>query len=169
MLRIVAWIIGGLIALGVVVTVIGWLLPVGHEASRTAAFSAAPEKVFDMISRVDTYHTWWSEVSRVEMLPPENGRTRFRQETGTGPIVMEVTEAVAPSRFVTRIADPDQPFGGTWTWEIAPAGTGARVTITERGEIYNPLFRFMARYVFGYTSTMESALAALGARLGTRN
>jgi uncharacterized protein YndB with AHSA1/START domain len=161
MLRTVAWIIGVLLALGLAVTAIGWLLPVGHVASRTATLAVPPEKVFDIVSRVDAYHTWWSEVSRVEMLPSADGRTRFRQETSTGGVVMEVTEKVPPSRFVTRIADPDQPFGGTWTWEISPEGSGTKLTITERGEVYNPLFRFMARFVFGYTGTMESVLAAL--------
>jgi hypothetical protein len=99
----------------------------------------------------------------VELLPPENGRARFRLHDRSGAIVMEVVEATPPLRRVTRIADPDQPFGGTWTWELASDGDRTRVTITERGEIYNPLFRFMARYVFGYTGTMDSALAALAA------
>ena len=163
MLRTVAWTISVLIALGLVVTVIGWLLPVGHVASRTVTLAAPPDRVFDTISRVDAYPTWWEQISRVEMLPSENGRTRFRQQTSTGPLVMEVENARPPSQFVTRIADPDQPFGGTWTWEIAPEGSGARVTITERGEVYNPLFRFLSRFVFGYTGTMASALRALEA------
>jgi uncharacterized protein YndB with AHSA1/START domain len=168
MLRTVVWIAGVLLAIGIAVTVIGWLLPVNHEASQTATFAAPPERVFDLISRVDAYNTWWSAISKVEMLSPENGRTRFRQHDSTGTIVMEVTEAAPPARFVTRIADPNQPFGGTWTWEISPEGSGSRLTITERGEIYNPLFRFMARFVFGYTSTMESCLAALATRLGSK-
>jgi uncharacterized protein YndB with AHSA1/START domain len=161
MLRIVLWLVGLVVAVGVAVTIVGWLLPVAHVASRSATVVAPPEKVFETIARVDSYQSWWSEISRVEMLPSEDGRTRFRQHTGTGALVMEVTESAPPSRFVTRIADPDQPFGGTWTWEIVPEGSGSRVTITERGEIYNPLFRFMARFVFGYTATMESCLAAL--------
>ena len=31
------------------------------------------------------------------------------------------------------------------------------MTITERGEIYNVVFRTLAKFVFGYTSTMEAA------------
>jgi hypothetical protein len=62
---------------------------------------------------------------------------------------------------VTRIADPDQPFGGTWTFELTRAGAGTRVTITERGEVYNPIFRFLSRFVFGHTATLESCLLAL--------
>jgi hypothetical protein len=40
-----------------------------------------------------------------------------------------------------------------------------RVTIVEDGKIYNPFFRFMAHYVFGYTQTMQSYLRDLGAHV----
>jgi hypothetical protein len=40
------------------------------------------------------------------------------------------------------------------------------VTITESGEIYNPVFRFMARFVFGYDSTMAGYLGALSRKFG---
>lgn len=74
---------------------------------------------------------------------------------------MTLVEATPPSRYVTKIDDESQPFGGTWTFEIEPLGDDrSRLTITERGEIYNPIFRALARFVFGYTSTMASFLAA---------
>jgi hypothetical protein len=40
------------------------------------------------------------------------------------------------------------------------------VTLTERGWIANPLFRFLSRFVFGYYRTQEGYLRALGKRLG---
>jgi hypothetical protein len=40
------------------------------------------------------------------------------------------------------------------------------VTITERGEIRNPIFRAVARYVFGYGATMEAFLDELRAHIG---
>ena len=160
--------VGTLAALALIVTVIGWRLPVGHVASRDAAVAAPPATAFEVIANVEAFPTWWKDVTRVEMLPPEGGHRRFRQTDSTGSIVMEIVEQTPPSRLVTRIADPDQPFGGTWTWEIIPEGSGSRITVTERGEVYNPVFRFMARFVFGYTSTIESHLAALSARLSAR-
>ena len=79
---------------------------------------------------------------------------------------MSVVEQSPPSRFVTKIDDPGQPFGGTWTFEIVPVNEGrTRLTITERGEIYNPVFRALARFVFGYTGTMESFLKAAAQNL----
>ena len=76
----------------------------------------------------------------------------------------EVVESVPPTKLVTKIVGETQ-FGGTWTFEIAPTPTGSRMTITERGEIYNVLFRALAKYVFGYTSTMESCLEAAKKKL----
>jgi uncharacterized protein YndB with AHSA1/START domain len=157
----------GFVTLGVVVACVGWLLPVNHEASRAEEFSKPPDAVYALVADVKSYPQWWKETTQVDMLVEDQTRTTFRQHTSTGPIVMTVTERRPPTRFVTKIDDPEQPFGGTWTWEIAPTSSaGARLTITERGEIYNPIFRFMARFVFGYTATMESCLAAMKARLG---
>ena len=131
-----------------------------HTASRDALIAAPAPDVFATIS--DVVRTGLVvRISRVEMLTADGGHVRFREHMSSGPVVMEVEQATTPSRFVTRIADADQPFGGTWTFELAPAGSGTRVTITERGEVYNPIFRFMSRFIFGYTGTMESCLAAL--------
>ena len=171
------WILRTLIALVSLVglvALVGWLLPVAHVASRTEEFSQPPKAVYDVVADVANYAQWFEGVSRIEMLEApfdsaqgtSPGRIRFREHMSTGPVVMEVDEAIPPSRFVTRIADPDQPFGGTWTFEIAPAGAGSRLTITERGEIYNPIFRFMARFIFGYTATMEVYLRSLKKKFG---
>ena len=159
-MRILLWIGLGLVSLVAVVAVVGWLLPVGHVASRSASVNRPPADVYALVADVASYAQWWSDISTVEMLPADPGIVRFREHMTTGPVVMEVAEAVPPQRFVTRIADPDQPFGGTWTFEIAPENGGSRLTITERGEVYNPIFRFMSRFIFGQTATMESFLKA---------
>lgn len=99
----------------------------------------------------------------MDVLPPADGHPRFREHLSSGAVVYEIVEAAPPARFVSRIADPEQPFGGTWTFELAPEGAGTRVTITERGEVYHPVFRFLSRFVFSQTSTIESCLAALSA------
>jgi hypothetical protein len=164
-MKYLLWIVVPIATLVLLVFVVGWLLPVGHEVSRSADVRRSPHETYAVVADVESYPTWWSDMVRVEMLPPQEGRIRFRQHMNSGPVVVEVVEASPPARFVTRIADPDQPFGGTWTWEIAPAGGGSSITITERGEVYNPLFRFMSRFVFGHTATLDSCLTALRTRL----
>lgn len=164
-MKYVLWAVGVMAAAGVVVAVCGWLLPVGHVASRTATFNRSPADVYAAVSDVAQYATWRSDVTRVEILDRRDGRVRFREHSTTGPIIMEIAEATPPRRMVTRIADPDQPFGGTWTFEITQTATGAALTITERGEVYNPIFRFVARFVFGHTATMQKYLGALQVKL----
>jgi uncharacterized protein YndB with AHSA1/START domain len=158
--RLTAWILGGLGAILLLVLLVGWLLPVHHVASASTSLARPPGAVYVMVSDVASYPKWWAEMSRVEMLPPAQGRARFRQHMGSDGVVIEVLEAVPPTRFVTRIADPDQPFGGTWTIEIVPAGSGSMLKVTERGEVYNPFFRFVSRFVMGHTRTIESFLRA---------
>jgi hypothetical protein len=68
-----------------------------------------------------------------------------------------------------RIADPDLPFGGTWTYDITPDADGSRLKITEHGEVYNPIFRFMARCVFGHERTMKAYLSALEKKLASES
>ncbi len=73
---------------------------------------------------------------------------------------------MAPARLVTRIADERLPYGGTWTYEVEEDAGGSRVTITEDGEIYNPIFRVVSRFFLGYHATQRSYLRALGAKFG---
>lgn len=118
--------IAALAALICVAALIGWMLPVGHVATRTITLRAAPETVFDLIRNVEGYPTWRPDVTQVDLLETGDAIVRFREHSGTGPLVMEMIEATRPTRIVSRIADPDQPFGGTWTFEIAGAGNEAR-------------------------------------------
>jgi ribosome-associated toxin RatA of RatAB toxin-antitoxin module len=156
----------GLVGLAATVALIGAVLPQNHEASGSTELSRPASDVYALVSDVRNYPAWWSDISKVEMLSDVPGPIRFREHMSTGPVVMAVAEASPPTRFVTKIDDPGQPFGGTWTFEIAPLGDArARLTITERGEIYNPIFRFMARFVFGYTATLDSFLGAAEKRL----
>ncbi len=161
----ILWTMVALVAAVGVIAVVGWLLPIGHVASRSSLVSRAPEQVYSVIADVASYASWLDGTSRVELLDASKGNIRFRQHSSSGPIVMEVEEATPPSRFVTRIADPDQPFGGTWTFELTPQPGGTRVQITENGEVYNPIFRFMARFVFGHAATMDGYLASLTKKL----
>jgi ribosome-associated toxin RatA of RatAB toxin-antitoxin module len=156
-----------LIVLGVLVALIGAavaagaLLPVKHTVTRTKRIQARPEQVWAAITAVEAYREW-REVT-VELLPPRNGHRMWREiDRHNNAITFEATEEHAPERLVTTIADRKLPFGGSWTWQLAPApGDACDVTITENGEIYNPLFRFMARFIFGYTATIDGVLAGL--------
>jgi len=143
-MRIAIYIVVALIAVIGIVACIGYFLPVGHEASRSADFNKPPQAVWALIADPNSYGGWWDGAE----------------------VKTAVVESIPPSKLVTKIVDETQ-FGGTWTIEITPTPSGSRVTVTERGEIYNVVFRALAKYAFGYTATMESFLEALSKKLST--
>jgi uncharacterized protein YndB with AHSA1/START domain len=158
--------VGLLVLLVLVVCAIGYMLPKSHVASASARFAAAPDSIWTSLTDVPAFPKWRREVSRVEVLPDENGQRGWREFGKHDAVTYRVVESVPPKRLVARIADENLPYGGSWTYELAPDGSGTRLTITERGEVYNPIFRFVSRFILGYTSTMEGVLRALGARHG---
>jgi uncharacterized protein YndB with AHSA1/START domain len=152
-------VIVALAAIALVVAIVllaGFLLPVEHTASARATIDAPPERLFAMLIDVERFSEWRTGVRQVEIL----GRQplRWREKGRHGTIVFERLEADAGRRLVTKIADPSLPFGGTWTYELSPQTRGTLLTITERGDVYNPVFRVASRFVFGHTATIDSFL-----------
>ena len=72
-----------------------------------------------------------------------------------------------PRRIVTRIEGDDLPYGGAWAYALEPQGNATRITITEHGEVYNPVFRFVSKYIIGHTGTIDTYLRNLGSKFGT--
>lgn len=135
-------------------------LPVSHTAERSAEISAPPERIWEALTNVSAFPTWRPDVTSVEQLPDQ----RWREHGKHGVITYRVMTAEPPSRLVVRIVDESLPFGGEWEYRVVPG----KVTIIERGEIYNLFFRIMARFVFGYTKTIEAFLWALKQRVESR-
>ena len=155
---------GGLILLGAIVALIGAMIPPDHHASRQARYRQKPEAIyFALAGPVD----WRSDIKAFGNLPDRDGRKQWWEQDSHGQkITYELVEDKMPSRRVTRIAEKNLPFGGTWTIEISPTSEGSVVRITEDGEIYNVIFRFAARFFFGYTASIEGCLRDLGHRFG---
>ena len=157
-------VLGVIIGLIVLVVVIGMFIPKAHVASRKAKFKQTPDIVFDAISDFQGQTAWRTGLAKIERLPDREGEAVWRETSKrTGPLTMMVITSEAPHRMVSQIVD-NRSFGGTWTYEISPTDTGCELAITERGEIYNPIFRVFARFVFGYSATMETYLKQLGTK-----
>ncbi len=154
-------------ALAVLVAGVGWLLPVAHTARRQQRLAAPPATVWRTITDVDAFPSWRKDVSRVERLPDRDGRPIWIEEGSSGRITLAVERSEPLKVLVVRIADRGLPFGGTWTYEIAPADDGSVLSITEDGEVYNPIFRFMSRFIFGHDATIAAYLTAVERRVGT--
>jgi hypothetical protein len=156
---------GALIACLGVVYLVGAMLPRDHHATRQGHFRAKPEVIYAVLAGPPD---WRPDVKAYGDLPERNGRRQWwEQDAHRQKVTFELVEDHPPSRRVVRIADQGLPFGGRWTFEIATASDGgADLRIHEDGEIYNVMFRFLARFFFGYHSSIEGFLRDWGAKFG---
>lgn len=135
------WIaLAALAALVAIVWIAGAMLPVKHVATRRARFRQTPQAVWSAIAREKT----------------------FREDD----VDYEVTRSEPPRVLETRIAQKDLPYGGSWLYEITPGPDATELRITENGEVYNPAFRLISRFIMGHTATIDKTLHALGNKFG---
>lgn len=150
----------------VLVVVIGYLLPVRHVAARAINLRRKADDVFALISNVRDAAAWRKGVKKIELLSRKEGPTRFQEVTDDGTITYEIAELKPPSRMVTRISDSKLPFGGSWIYEISGTQEGCRLNITEQGEVYNPIFRFVSRFFLGYNRSIDKYLESVARKFG---
>jgi hypothetical protein len=135
-MKIILIVIGSAVVLVAAMAVIGARLPRQHTASRSGVVRKPPADVYRVIRQLAS--------------TPE----------------YEIVADEAPRRLVSRIADTTLPYSGSWTFVLEAVPEGTRVTITEQGDVPNPILRFLSKYVFGHTKTMETYLTRLGVASG---
>ena len=113
-----------LAAVAALAALVGWRLPRAHVASRQRTFPVPPEAVWAAITTVEAFPSWRSDVKKIERLPDRDGRPVWIEDGASGRMTLAVERMEPPRLLVLRIADPDLPFGGTWTYEIAPDPAG---------------------------------------------
>ena len=156
-----------LVALVAVVALVGAMVPRDHVAGASITLRQPPESVWKVIRDLGGVPQWWSETKASVRTADKDGHERWEQDVGGFKMAAVVETDEPPRRLVTRIdSPPGASFGGSWTYEIAPVPEGCRMTVTERGWIANPVFRFMSRFIFGYYGTQEKYLRALGKKFG---
>jgi hypothetical protein len=157
-------IVAAVVVLAGLAALIGAMLPPRRHATRKARYRVSPEALYAVLAGPPD---WRTGVKGFGALPEEGGRKRWWEQDNHGQkVTFELVEDAPPRRLAVRIADRGLPFGGTWTFEIAPVAGGSELRIREDGEIYNVIFRFMARFIFGYTGSIETYLRDLGAKFG---
>ena len=166
LLFIVIGVIAGIALLGGVIALIGSRLPQNHTASRSLLLHQSPEQVYAVVRDFASAPAWRSDVKRIDVHQRPGEPVRFLEEGKNGKVNFELVEDIPSRRMVTRILDTDLGYSGKWTYVFTPESGGTRVTITEDGEVSNVLFRFMSRYVFGHTATLDGYLISLAKRFG---
>ena len=163
-MKILLFVLAGVALLILAVVAIGSLLPKQHVASRSASYHATLEALFSLIAGAQT---WRPDVQHCEVTTDAQGRELMRETTRDGhTITYALVESVPPRSLKRQIVTPNLPYSGAWTYSLTATGETTAVRITENGEVYNPFFRFVSRFILGHTSTMDAYLRALGKATG---
>jgi len=165
-LFIVIGLVGGILLLAGIIALIGSRLPKTHTASRSIYLHQSSAQVYAAARDFGSSPSWRSEVKSIDVQTRPGERLHFREQGKNGTVNYELAEDVPSTRMVTRILDTDLGYSGKWTYVFKTENGGTRVTITEDGEVSNVLFRFMSRYVFGQTATLDTYLNSLAKRFG---
>jgi hypothetical protein len=157
-------IIIAIVALIAIMYLIGYFMPVEHVSNHSIVLKSNPEKVWTILHDHGQYPTWRSDVKKVEVTDP----THWTETSTNGTISFEAQIIEPFSSFNARITNKDLPFGGNWMYELSADNGATRLTITEHGEVYNPIFRFMSKYVFGHNATLKKFADDLSKKINGR-
>lgn len=169
-----SWIVLAGVVVGIPVLVVlalalfGLFVPKARSATRTVSYAASADEVWGTITDWEQHPSWRPRVRAMERLPDRNGHPVWKEVRRRGDKVISevVTADAAQRRLLTRIVD-EPSFGGTWTWTVTGlADGGSTLTITEEGEVYNPVFRALSALFFDPRMTMDRLHRDLKARFG---
>ena len=106
---------------------------------REIHIDASPEIVFEVVSSAEHLREWWPDEARYEPIPGSAGEIVFGDPAAGGKAVSFTVVDVRPPRtFSFRWTHPagevaEQGNSLLVTFELAPSGSGTRLTMTETG------------------------------------
>ena len=170
-MRWVIMVVVAVIAIIIAIFAAGAVLPRKHKAAVITEINQPPEVLWQTINDQAEAAKWRADVKSIQRMPDRNGHPVWQETSKDGmTLELEDTESAAPRRLVRTVRDTGNMFSGQWEILLSPLGTtGSTIRITETGEVPNPFFRFMSRFVFGHTKSMEQFLTALASKYGEQN
>jgi Polyketide cyclase / dehydrase and lipid transport len=154
------------IGIGLLMLVIGLLLPRNHVATSQVELKQPIDSVWAAVRSLGDTPSFWPELKSSSRMPDVDGRETWGQTMKNGfNLPLGIDEERPPNLLVTRIVAEDAPFGGTWHYSLEAATGGTRVTLTEDGWVSNPMFRVISR-LMGHHTTLDSYLKALARKFG---
>jgi hypothetical protein len=158
------WGSGVLLLIALLVVVTGYLLPTRHVVSRSASFATTPERLYALIAGPQN---WRPGVAQSVFVDGADHRLILQETDRQGQTISYEQTDVIPTRSLKRrIATEGLPYRGSWIYELTPNGALTTLTITEDGEVDNPFFRFVARFIIGYTKSIDTYLGDLAGAVG---
>ncbi|MEZ5716530.1 MAG: SRPBCC family protein [Paracoccaceae bacterium] len=170
-LRFLKRLLGLVVVLVLLAVAVAYLLPRDVQVSRSITIDAAPERVFPLVDSLKETPNWspWLGLDpevRLAFTGPEAGvgnRLDWRSDhpqVGSG---MQIITASTPDSHVGFDLDFGNMGKATGAFDLAPAGTGTRLTWSFRTDMgLNPVARWMGLMMDRWVGTdFERGLVSL--------
>ena len=145
-------ILGVIVFLALTVFIVGKLLPVKHEATVSKEFKVDRLTLWDAVRDFKQYSEWRSSLTQLEVV---NNSRWIEYDKRGDKITFGIIEEIPSQKLVTKILDDNLPFGGEWIFELRDSGKYTILQITEKGEVYSPVFRFIGYFFMDEKTTMN--------------
>lgn len=136
----ILFVMGAIAAVVIALLVGGLVTPREYTVTRSALLPFAPEQVW----------------SALQTIIAASGQLELREEPSSDAV---------PSRITARLIADDQSDVGAWTWTLLQEDAATRVTLTEHGDIANPIARIVRAQLGGHHKNVERHLQELEAQL----
>lgn len=137
-----------------------------HRLSRAGRFTATRQAAWEAVDRIDADTSWRTDLGARERQPDVRGHRVWRETWPDGESVsFETVERLGDRKLVRCVVDQDGPFGGCWTFEVAPRGEDSVVTVSEQLTVHDALYA-RTHTVADRRARLDGLLDALGRELG---
>lgn len=151
-MKLLLIIIGIIVCLIIIVIIIGYLLPVKHKSSVQVLIDAAPEKVWQRLINFKDYPEWRMDLKNVEV---KSNTEWVETNSNNDKLPLKILTNKPLQTLITQFNATDLPYGGSWEFNLTPEGDNTMVSITENGEVYNPIFRFVSKFIMGHATSQK--------------
>lgn len=148
----------------------GTNLPESYELTRSATYDQPIGALWQAITDYEKLPGWSKHVEKAERREEQEGFPVWRLYLSDGHYMdVQAVKEEEPSFYVSRIAETDLPYGGSWTFALLKKGeTTTEITLKEEGLIVSPFWRLVREFALGEGAAAESYLRELGEKFGEK-
>ncbi len=159
--KLVPFVTFGLIVVAAIAG-IGYLQPLEHVARSELVVRKPVDEVWPIVADLERWPSWVEEFDSVSKRGRSGEAINYQASSEWGDIPL-VVERLRPPRELVTFMDAGK-FVGRWHFVVEEVPAGTQVTITEHGEVKNPLFRGL-RFFTDEHASIKSFQRALANRL----
>ena len=151
-------------------TLLGWLMPSRYVTSQSFLLPVPVSDVWTALGDYPGQLAWRRGLTAVDRLPDEGSTEVWHERFGRSATRSRTIEALSPNWLVRQSDDEAESIRRRWEFALEPviSPRNTRITLTERGEIHNPLRRFVVRFITGQSRIMKNYLRDLAGRFNAK-